>query len=92
MRIILTWIDQLRRTTVEGLPSFCAALVSQLQEIAAAANAWAGKDHNDDGTHQVVRIGGTTEAPAATASRISLYWDGTNLKYVKPDGTTGNIV
>lgn len=92
MRIILTWIDQLRRTTVEGLPSFCSALVSQLQEMAAAANAWAQKDHNDDGTHFVVRIGGTTAAPDATSGRISLYWDGTNLKYIKPDGTTGNIV
>ena len=92
MRVILSWIDQLRRTTVEGLPSFCSALVSQLQEIAASANAWAQKDHNDDGTHLVVRIGGTTTAPPATSGRISLYWDGTNLKYIKPDGTTGNIV
>lgn len=92
MRLLLTWIDQLRRTTADQLPSFCSALVSQLQEIVFAANAWAAKDHNDDGTHQVVRIGGTTAAAEATASRITLYWDGTNLKYVKPDGTTGNIV
>jgi len=92
MRLILTWIDQLRRTTTEQLPSFCSALVSQLQEIVAAANAWAGKDHGDDGTHKTVRIGGTTAAPEATVGRISLYWDGTNLKYLKPDGTSGNIV
>lgn len=92
MRIILSWIDQLRRTTVEGLPSFCSALVSQFQDLAAAANTWAQRDHNDDGTHYVVRIGGTSSAPDATASRLTIYWDGTNLKYIKPDGTTGNIV
>lgn len=92
MRVILSWIDQLRRTTVDGLPQFCSALVSQFQEVAAAANAWARKDHNDDGTHNVVRIGGTSKAPDATVGRIQLYWDGTNLKWMKPDGTTGNIV
>jgi len=92
MRLLLTWIDQLRRTTAEGLPSFCAALVSQLQEIVFAANAWAAHDHNDDGTHHVVRIGGTESDPEATTGRITLWWDGTNLKYKKPDGTTGNVV
>ena len=92
MRIILQWLDQLRRTADERLASFCAALVSQFEEIAAAANTWAAKDHNSDGTHQVVRIGGTTADPAATVGRISLWWDGTNLKWKKPDGTTGNIV
>lgn len=92
MRLILTWIDQLRTASADTLTVFCGALVAQLQEITATANAWGAVDHNTDGTHQVVRIGGTTSAPAATASRISLYWDGTNLKYVKPDGTTGNIV
>ena len=61
-------------------------------EIAAAANAWAEEDHNPDGTHQVVRIGGTSTAPAATANRVSLYWDGTNLIAVKPDGTTATVV
>lgn len=92
MRLILTWLDQLRRTTVEQLPAFCSALVSQLEEMVATANAWAQQDHNTDGTHVTVRIGGTTSAPVATTDRISLYWDGTNLKYVKPDGSTGNIV
>jgi hypothetical protein len=92
MRIILSWLDHLRRTTADGLPQFCSALVSQFQDIAAAANVWAQKDHNDDGTHQVVRIGGTRAAPDATPARISLYWDGVNLKWVKPDGSTGTIV
>lgn len=91
MRLILTWIDQLRRTTTDQLPSFCAALVSQLQEIVATANAWAGKDHNDDGTHLVVRVGGTTANPAATVGRITIFADGNSLKVVKPDGTVGTI-
>lgn len=91
MRLILSWLDQLRRTTLEGLPSFCSALVSQFQDIVAAANTWAQKDHNDDGTHHFVRIGGDG-VPEPLAGRISLYWDGTNLKWVKPDGTTGNLV
>jgi hypothetical protein len=60
--------------------------------IAAAANAWAAMDHNSDGTHQVVKIGGHDTTPEATVGRLTVYWDGTNLKYVKPDGTTGNIV
>ena len=54
MRIILRWLDQLRRTTAEQLPSFCSALVAQLEEIAAACTAWAEEDHNSDGTHLVV--------------------------------------
>jgi len=94
MRLILAWIDQLRHTTAEQLQSFTAALVSQLQEITIAANVWAQKDHHDDGTHEVVRIGlhTATSAPAATPDRISLYWNGTNLVWKKPDGTTGNLV
>jgi hypothetical protein len=92
LRIVLRWIDQLRRTTVDQLPAFCAAVVAQFQEIAAAANAWAAMDHNSDGTHQVVKIGGHDTTPEATVGRLTVYWDGTNLKYVKPDGTTGNIV
>lgn len=91
MRLVLTWIDQLRRTTVEGLPAFCSALVSQLQEITNTANAWAATDHTADGTHAVVRFD-QQSAPEATSGAMSVYWDGTNLKYVKPDGTTGNIV
>ena len=92
MRLILSWLDQLRRTTIDGLPSFCSAIVSQFTDIAAAANAWAQRDHNDDGTHNVIRVGGTTTAPDPTAGRLVIYWDGTNLVYVKPDGSTGNIV
>ena len=92
MRILLTWIDQLRRTTVEGLPSFCAALVSQLQEMAAAANTWAGVDHDPTGVHTVVKFKAQTTVPSALAGHLVTYWDGTNLKYVKPDGSTGNIV
>ena len=30
MRLLLTWIDQLRRTTPEQLPAFCAAAKSVL--------------------------------------------------------------
>lgn len=92
MRIILSWLDQLRRTTVQGLPSFCAALVSQLEEIAAAANTWAAVDHNSAGTHGVVKFSQQASAPDALTSHLEVYWDGTNLKYVKPDGSTGNIV
>lgn len=85
MRMVLTWLDQLRRTTVEQLPAFCAALVAQAQEIAAAANQWAATDHNGDGTHSEIHLG-------PIGSQITLAWDGTNLTYEKPDGTTGTIV
>lgn len=91
MRLILTWIDQLRRTTVEQLPAYCSALVSQLEEIVAAANAWADRDHNSDGTHFVVRVGGTTSAPSATVGRITIYADGNDLKVVWPDGTVKTV-
>lgn len=93
MRIILTRIDILRRTAIRELAGFCDALVSQFQDIAAAANSWAAMDHNDDGTHGVVRIGitGTTVAPSPIANRMSLYYDGTDLKVVRPDGTTGTV-
>ena len=91
MRIILTWLDQLRRTTTDGLPQFCAALVAQLEEIAAAANAWAAKDHASDGTHVVVRVG-DPEVPEATVGKITIYTtDGATLKVVKADGTIGTI-
>lgn len=92
MRIILSWLDQLLTTTAAQLPSFCAAIAGQLQEIAEAANHWAERDHNPDGTHAAVTFKEQTTAPDATTSAMSVYWDGTNLKYVKPDGTTGNIV
>lgn len=92
MRLILTWLDQLRRTTVDGLPSFCAALVSQFEDLVAAANTWADQDHHSDGTHGAVQYKARTTAPAAVAGHLITYWDGTNLKWVKPDGTTGNIV
>lgn len=91
MRIVLHWLDQLRRTTAEQLPAFCGAVVAQFQELAAAANTWAAVDHNSDGTHEVVRLGGTTTTPAATVGRIILYWDGTDLKTVKPDGTVQTV-
>jgi len=92
MRILLTWIDQLRVASVETLPSFCAALVAQFTDLAAAANTWAAKDHNTDGTHYVVRVGGTTTDPAATLGQITIYTtDGTTLKVVKADGTIGTI-
>jgi hypothetical protein len=91
MRLVLRWIDHLRRTTADGLPAFCAALVAQLQETINTINKWAENDHNGDGTHALVRFKQET-APAATSLTITVYWDGTNLKYVKPDGTTGNIV
>lgn len=92
MRLLLSWLDQLRRTTVEGLPSFCSALVSQFEEVVNAANAWAAEDHNSAGTHAVVKWKAQTTTPAALAGHLVTYWDGTNLKYIKPDGTTGNIV
>lgn len=92
MRLILTWIDQLRRTTAEQLPAFCAALVAQLQEIIFAANAWADHDHNTDGSHAVIQFTEETNTPTAVATAIKVWYDGTNLKYLKPDGTTGNIV
>jgi archaellum component FlaF (FlaF/FlaG flagellin family) len=91
VRLILTWLDQLRRTTVQGLPAFCSAIVSQFEDLAAAANTWAAKDHNSDGTHLVVRVGGTTSAPDATVGQITIYADGSDLKVVKPDGTIGTI-
>lgn len=96
MRIILSWLDHLRRTTVERLPAFCSALVSQFEELAAAVNTWGQADHNGDGTHYVVRIGqlpnDARPARAANADQILLRWDGVNLIYEKPDGTTGIVV
>jgi hypothetical protein len=91
MRIVLEWLDQLRRTTMDGLPSFCSAIVSQFEALAATCNTWAAVDHNPDGTHEVVRVGGTTTIPAASVERITLYWDGTDLKTVKPDGTVQTV-
>lgn len=91
MRIILSWLDQLRRTTVDGLPQFCSALVSQFQDLAAAANTWAAKDHEADGTHAVVRVG-QDDVPEATVGKITIYTtDGATLKVVKADGTIGTI-
>lgn len=92
MRLLLSWIDQFRRITVKNLPSVASALVSQFEEIVGAANTWAAVDHNSDGTHAAVKFSAETTAPAATVGAITLYWDGTNLKYLKPDGTTGNVV
>lgn len=92
MRLILSWIDQFRRITVQNLPSVAAALVAQFEEIANAANAWAAEDHNSSGTHGAVKFSEQTAAPSALAGHLVTYWDGTNLKYIKPDGTTGNIV
>lgn len=92
MRLLLSWIDQFRRITVENLPSVAAAIVSQFEEIVGAANTWGASDHNQDGTHAAVHFKTQTTTPAATVGAITLYWDGTNLKYLKPDGTTGNVV
>lgn len=91
MRLLLTWLDQLRRLTADNLAGFASAVVSQFEEIVGAANTWAQVDHNEDGTHEVVRVGGTTTTPAATVGRITLYWDGTDLKTVKPDGTVQTV-
>lgn len=91
MRILLTWIDQLRTTKLPELAAFCAALVSQLQEIAAAANTWATINHDSDGTHTVVAVG-DDDVPAATVGKITIYsTDGATLKVVKADGTIGTI-
>lgn len=91
MRIILTWIDQLRTTKLPELAAFCAALVAQLQEIAAASNTWAAVDHDSDGTHKVVRVG-DDDVPEATTGKITIYTtDGATLKVVKADGTIGTI-
>jgi hypothetical protein len=85
MRVQLTRADQLRRTTPEQLPSYCDAVLSQFQEIESAVNAWADLDHNSDGSHSTIRLG-------APGQQIVLDWDGTNLTWTKPDGTTGNLV
>ena len=92
MRLLLSWIDQFRRITVENLPSVASALVSQFEEVVNAANAWASEDHDPTGVHTVVKFKAQTTAPSALAGHRVTYWDGTNLKYVKPDGSTGNIV
>lgn len=92
MRLLLSWIDQLRRITAENLASVSSALVSQFEEIVTAANAWAGEDHDPTGVHTVVKFKAQSTTPPALAGHLVTYWDGTNLKYVKPDGSTGNIV
>lgn len=92
MRLLLSWIDQFRRITVENLASVAAAIVSQFEEVVNAANAWAGEDHDPTGVHAVVKFKAQTAIPPAVAGHLVTYWDGTNYKYVKPDGSTGNIV
>ena len=85
MRVQLSRRDQLRRTTPEQLPSYSAAVLAQFEEIEAATNAWADENHNSDGSHSVIRLGNPS-------SQLTLTWDGTNLTWTKPDGTTGNLV
>jgi hypothetical protein len=91
VRLILVWIDQLRRTTPEGLPAFCSALVSELQQLVAAANQWASRDHTPTGTHDRVTLVARDSAPAQTNGAITIYADGSTLKVVRADGTTGTI-
>lgn len=91
MRILLRWLDQLRRTTVAGLPQFCSALVATLEDITAAIKTWQELDHNADGTHAVIHLREQDAAAAARAGHIGLYWDGTDLKTVKPDGTVETV-
>lgn len=92
MRVVLTNTDQLRRTTVDGLPAYCAAVLRQFEEVAAATNAWADEDHDDTGAHLVLHVQASPTVPTARANHLVIYWDGTNLKYVKPDGSTGNLI
>ena len=91
MNITLDRLDQIRTASPESLPALCAALVSLFEGVAVPANAWSAVDHNDDGTHQVVRIGGTEDAPSHTVGRMTLFLDGSDLKVVRPDGTIGTV-
>lgn len=92
MRVLVSSSDQLRRTTPDQLPAYCDAVLRQFQEIASATNAWADEDHDDTGVHLVMHIKQSAMTPDALPGHLVIYWDGTNLKYVKPDGATGNIV
>lgn len=91
MRLVLRWIDLLRRTTPEGLPAFCGALVAQLEEMVATANLWAARDHEPSGAHAQVTLMASESTPMPVTGGLVLYFDGTNLKVVRSDGTTGTV-
>lgn len=91
MRLVLTWIDHLRTLTTANMTAFAAAVVAQLQETISAANHWAAVDHNNDGTHNIIRLSAQSTTPAATATQLTLYYDGADLKVVFPNGTTGTV-
>lgn len=90
MRLVFEWINHLRTLTPKNMSAFAAAVVAQFEAVIATANLWAATDHNDDGTHKVIRL--STEAtPAATSASLTIWFDGTNLKVKFPNGTTGTV-
>lgn len=91
MRLLFTWIDQLRTLTPRNMNAFAAAVVAQFEAVIATANTWAGVDHSNDGTHTVVHLTTQTAAPAAMPNKLTLYYDGADLKVVFPNGTTGTV-
>lgn len=91
MNLAFTWIDHLRTLTVSNMNAFAAAAVLQLEEIVNGSNTWAARDHNNDGTHNVIRLKAQSAAPVATPQYLTLYWDGGDLKVVFPNGTTGTV-
>lgn len=92
MRIVLQYLDQLRIVTLKTLPQFADRIVTTFEELVEAITTWQEQDHHADGTHDVIHINEQSAAAAARSGAITLYWNGTNLKYVKPDGSTGNVV
>lgn len=91
MRLVLRWIDRLRTVTAEGLPAFAGALSAQLEEMVATANLWAAQDHTPDGTHQQVTLMASESTPMPVRGGLVLYFDGTDLKVVRANGTTGTV-
>lgn len=72
------------------MSAFAAAVVAQIEAMIGTANTWAARDHNNDGTHAVIRLG-IESTPPATAGMLTLYYDGADLKVVFPNGTTGTV-
>lgn len=83
--------DQLRRTTAEQLPAYADAVLSQFKEVAASINTFGQRDHAFDGAHAAVEFR-PQPTPFPRPGSLVVWWDGINLHYIKPDGTTGTIL
>jgi hypothetical protein len=68
MRLILRWKDVLQKVS--------GALVSELAQMVERINAWAGVEHNGDGSHKTISVEGlqwvgTTQTTVGAAGGAS---------------------